>query len=377
MGSYYNPVNIKIDSLEVVENVLKTANTHLGKVLLLTRGGDFSASEAGQTLKKCLAAYEVKKLDVQLSNPDVEDLFHSIKELDGFDYQYVIGIGGGSVLDLSKSLAAVKGMKIHNVTDLRTMIKEKRYENNSDIVPWVAIPTTSGTGSEVTCWATIWDSANGVKLSIDSKKLYAHTAIIDPVLTVTLPQGLSASTALDALCHATEAYWSRNSNEISRVYALEAISRIVENLEKVIQEPQNPVLRKELALGSLYAGLAFSNTKTTACHSISYPLTLELGMVHGIAASITLAKVMEMNFSSIIERERLLKAFGVKNCQEVQKKMHSFYESAGFSSRLRDYGATEEKIRRIAGNAFTKGRMDNNPVALTEEDVHGILISIL
>ena len=127
------------------------------------------------------------------------------------------------------------------------------------------------------------------------------------LLQLTLPNRLTASTALDALCHATEAYWSKNSNEISRVYSLEAIKRIVNNLEKVLNHPNEIALRNEIALGSLYAGLAFSNTRTTACHSISYPLTLELGIVHGIAASLTLAKVMEFNFESIIEKDNYFK----------------------------------------------------------------------
>lgn len=128
----------------------------------------------------------------------------------------------------------------------------------------------------MTCWATIWDRSKGMKLSIESDKLYAHKAIIDSTLTTSLPKRLKASTALDALCHATEAYWSKNSNELSRVYSLEAIKRIVGSLEKVLDCPNDLTLRNEIALGSLYAGLAFSNTHTTACHSISYPLILYL-----------------------------------------------------------------------------------------------------
>ena len=252
----------------------------------------------------------------------------------------------------------------------------KSYVENQHIVPWIGVPTTSGTGSEVTCWATIWDRARGVKLSIDSKNLYANTAIIDATLTLTLPNKLTASTALDALCHATEAYWSKNSNEISRVYSLEAIKRIVNNLEKVLDQPKEIQLRNELALGSLYAGLAFSNTRTTACHSISYPLTLALGIDHGIAASFTLAKVMELNLEAIIEKDQLFQAFGVNHLEEIQQFIERFYHLSGFQSKLKDYNANPEIIESIAENAFTKGRMDNNPIALTKKDVTQILMSI-
>ena len=376
MGNYYNPVKIKIDKIDIIGDVLDTINPQHRKIVLLHRGGDFAESAAGHTLNKCLEDFEVKQLEVNLSNPDVEDLFQYYNEIINFDYQCIIGIGGGSVLDLAKSLAALKDMKIDSTSTLRSVIQQKIYIENQNIVPWVGIPTTSGTGSEVTCWATIWDRANGAKMSIDCEYLYAHTAILDSTLTATLPNGLTASTALDALCHATEAYWSRSSNEISRIYSLEAIKRIVNNFEKVLNQPNDFSLRKEIALGSLYAGLAFSNTRTTACHSISYPLTLELGMVHGVAASITLAKVMEINFDSIIENDKLLQAFGVSTCSEIQELIEHFHQLSGFSSKLKDYNANEEIIEKIASNAFTKGRMDNNPVALTKEDVTQILLSI-
>lgn len=376
MGNYFNPVKIKIDTIDVIEDILSTLHSQPRKILLLHRGGDFSESDAGQGLFKSLGDFEVKPLEVNISNPDVEDLFHFYKQIESFDYQCIVGIGGGSVLDLSKSLAAIKGMEIDSISTLRSVIKQKLYIKNKKFVPWIGIPTTSGTGSEVTCWATIWDRANGVKMSVDSEHLYAHTAIVDPALTTSLPKRLTASTALDALCHATEAYWSKSSNEISRIYSLEAIKRIVKNFEKVLNQPNDILLRKEIALGSLYAGLAFSNTRTTACHSISYPLTLELGMVHGIAASITLAKVMEINFDSIIENDKLLDAFGVSSCSEIQELIEHFHEQSGFSSKLRDYGANEEIIETITSKAFTKGRMDNNPVALTKEDVVQILRSI-
>lgn len=376
MGNYYNPVKIKIATIDVIEDVLNTINPQLKNIVLLHRGGDFLETEAGRTLYKGLEGFEVKQLAVNISNPDVEDLFHYYKQMESFDYQCIVGIGGGSVLDLSKSLAALKNMKIDSTSTLRTVINQKLYIESQNFVPWIGIPTTSGTGSEVTCWATIWDRAHGVKLSVDWEKLYAHTAIIDPTLTASLPKELTAATALDALCHATEAYWSKSSNEISRIYSLEAINRIVDNFESVLKHPNDITLRKEIALGSLYGGLAFSNTRTTACHSISYPLTLELGMVHGIAASITLAKVMEINFDSIIENDKLLQAFGVSNVSEIQKLIEHFHQLSGFSSKLRDYKATEEIIEKIASNAFTKGRMDNNPVALTKEDVRQILLSI-
>jgi alcohol dehydrogenase class IV len=376
MGNYYNPVKVLIDRIDVIESVLNDLNPQVKNIVLLTRGGDFSHSQSGQTISECIEKFEVKKIEVEISNPDIEDLFSLYTQIKNFDYQCIIGIGGGSVLDLSKSLSALKNMEIDSTSTLRTVIENKSYVENQHIVPWIGVPTTSGTGSEVTCWATIWDRARGVKLSIDSKNLYANTAIIDAALMLTLPNELTASTALDALCHATEAYWSKNSNEISRVYSLEAIKRIVNNLEKALDQPKEIQLRNELALGSLYAGLAFSNTRTTACHSISYPLTLALGIDHGVAASLTLARVMELNLEAIIEKDQLFQAFGVNHLEEIQQFIERIYRLSGFQSKLKDYNANPEIIESIAENAFTKGRMDNNPIALTKKDVTQILMSI-
>jgi alcohol dehydrogenase class IV len=376
MGSFYNPVKIVISRLEVIGDVLKSFGSEVKNILLLTRGGDFSDSLAAYKLANCLERFYVKHVEIEISNPDIEDLFHYYSKVKSFDYHCVIGVGGGTILDLSKSLSAIRHMDIDSISKLRSVIKQKSYVNNQSIIPWIGVPTTSGTGSEVTCWATIWDRERGIKLSMDSEKLYAHAAIIDSALTTSLPKELTASTTLDALCHATEAYWSKNSNELSRVYSLEAIKRIVGNLEKALEQPENIQLRNELSLGSLYAGLAFSNTRTTACHSISYPLTLNLGIDHGVAASLTLAKIMQFNLETIVEKDRLFAAFGVDSCHEVQQFIDHIYDCAGFSDNLRDYQADDEIIRTIAENAFTKGRMDNNPIELTKKDVINILMSI-
>ena len=158
MGNYYNPVNILIDRIDVIESVLNNLNPQVKNIVLLTRGGDFSQSQSGQTISKCIEKFEVQKIEVEISNPDIEDLFSLYTQIKNFDYQCIIGIGGGSVLDLSKSLSALKNMEIDSTSTLRSVIENKSYVENQHIVPWIGVPTTSGTGSEVTCWATIWGS---------------------------------------------------------------------------------------------------------------------------------------------------------------------------------------------------------------------------
>src|SRR4051812_9836104 len=118
MGNYYNPVKIKIATIDVIEDVLNTITPKLKNIVFLHRGGEFLETEAGRTLHKGLENFEVKQLAVNISNPDVEDLFYLYKQIESFDYQCVVGIGGGSVLDLSKSLAALKDMKIDSTSTL-------------------------------------------------------------------------------------------------------------------------------------------------------------------------------------------------------------------------------------------------------------------
>jgi alcohol dehydrogenase class IV len=229
----------------------------------------------------------------------------------------------------------------------------------------------------VTCWATVWDGELDKKYSISAINLYAKACVILPELTLTAPVSVSIHTALDAMCHATEAYWSVQTNPISRLYALEAISRIRMYLPKLEDNLYSYEVRKQLALGSHFAGLAFSNTKTTACHSISYPLTLLYGIEHGLAASLTLGAVLRINHSAIVEMDQLLKAFSVTAVDGVERFLVDIYEQYDLHYKLRDYGVYQEHVPEIVKGAFTKGRMDNNPVPLTEEDITEILVSLI
>lgn len=223
----------------------------------------------------------------------------------------------------------------------------------------------------------MWDEEYDSKYSVTDERLYASATLILPELTVTMPLRLSVATALDALCHATEAYWSVHTNAITRVYSLQAIERIRRTLPLLIEQPENLDWREQLSLASLLAGLAFSNTRTTACHSISYPLTMVYGIDHGIAASLTLASVMRHNLDALTEPEKLLQAFGAANVDEVDQFIRNIYDTYGVSSRLSQYGATVEGIRNIVSLSYTKGRMDNNPVEILPEELERILVSLL
>lgn len=379
MNQFYNPVAVSFGaaSAEAFTDLLKKRYPDIKRVLLLTRGAGVEKSNCLQPVMNMLSTKETNLVEVTLNNPNVADILKLKQEIEPFDYELIVAIGGGSVMDAAKVLSALQSKTYQTVDEVRSAITSERYREEPSYTPWIGIPTTSGTGSEVTCWATVWDEEYDSKYSVSDERLYASATLILPELTVTMPLRLSVATALDAMCHATEAYWSVQTNAITRVYSLQAIERIRQTLPLLIEEPENLVWREQLSLASLLAGLAFSNTRTTACHSISYPLTMLYGIDHGIAASLTLASVMRHNLAALIEPDKLMQAFGAANVDEVDHFIQSIYNLYGVSSRLGQYGATVEGIRHLVSLSYTKGRMDNNPVEILPEELERILVSLL
>jgi alcohol dehydrogenase class IV len=187
---------------------------------------------------------------------------------------------------------------------------------------------------------------------------------------------VSLATTLDALAHAMEALWNRNQNPLSDEMAFVAVKLISENLEG-LAEPVPAAVRANLLRASLFAGLAFANTKTAAAHSISYPLTLRLGIPHGIACSMPLLALWRINAPQIPDKsERLRLLLGGADVAAVLARLQRF-AAARTAYSLRAYGAGPADLDALVRESFTKGRMDNNLVALTQADVRAILEAIL
>lgn len=377
MATYYNPVQIYfgVGTLKQLPTIVQTAGVQ--RLLLLTGARSLKASGFLATILAQLKDYEVLLQDSVPSNPDVADI-HRLKEAtDHFAYQAILAVGGGSVMDTAKALAAFKKLKFTSVNDVRAAINNKTYLQTPTNCPVWAVPTTAGTGSEVTSWATIWDQEAGLKYSIADATIYPQIALVDPALTQKLSLAMTASSALDALAHALEAYWSNNTNEIVRLYARQAISQVVQHLSPLLSDLSDLNLRSQVAYGSLFAGLAFSNTKTTACHSISYPLTLQYGINHGVAVSLTLGAMLEKNAAALVEKEQLFEALNITRPAELSTWIQTIYSQAGIPGRLRDYGVTADAFPGLVAKSYTPGRMDNNPVEVDKPFLLELLNSIL
>ena len=378
MSTYYNPVEIYSGSTgcRQLADKLNGEYASISSILLLTRGGCVESSKSLLPLQVWMQKKTVKLKELSISNPNLSDIVSLKTELNNYDFQLIIAIGGGSVMDVAKTISAIQHLRINTVEDLRSVILKDAYALDK-VTPWIGIPTTAGTGSEVTKWATVWDTELSCKYSISKDVLYAKKALVIPDLMQSMSLRLSFSTGLDALSHAVEAYWSVMTNPISRIYALTAIELIRIYLPQLISDPTSIEIREQLAMASLYSGLAFSNTRTTACHSISYPLSLIHGIDHGIAVSLLLGSVSRINEPALIEREKLYMAFGIKGIEGIGQIVQDLYRLYRIPYNLREYGVTEKTIPEITASAFTKGRMDNNPVEISEAKVQEILINLL
>lgn len=313
------------------------------------------------------------------SNPTYIDIYHAIRSCGNELPENIIAIGGGSVIDMAKAcsgLMYLKDEEYFNEKQILDSLKEKEYLKHSTAIPIYAVPTTAGTGSEVTSWATVWDMESKIKYSIDAPWLLPKRAYMVAEFTKTMPSRLTLSTGLDALCQAIEAYWAKASNPMVKVLSKSAIEIIVEYLPKTLQDLDNLYFREKMCLGSLFSGLAFSNTRTTACHSISYPLTMKFGIEHGIACALTLSKVMTINLPSIDEADELLSALNAKTPEQLQGWIDDLSNEI-VKMRLSEFGISETDIDELVNLSFTQGRMDNNPVNIAPEDVRIILKEIL
>ncbi len=374
MNCYYNPV-YTIEGPGCagrLTELLEEMKPEVRRVLLLLWGEEVLKQPAFSGLAEKNKDLEVQTLVFRASNPSVEQLFETYQETKEFSPEAVVAVGGGSIMDVGKSLCCLYGKEIPDVEALRELICSKAFDRPA--VRWIGIPTTAGTGSETTCWATIWDPEKDAKRSVENHENYAYAALVDPELAATMPLKLAVSSALDAAAHAVESYWAKGTNCVARALALQAIHMIMGNLDGLFEGKAEA--HDAMAKGSMLAGLAFSNTKTTACHSISYPLTMHYGIPHGTAVSLLLAPVLRLNAPCTEGLEELLAALGVQDAEGLEERIHSCLKRSGQAASLKEWGVRREELPRLAELGLTKGRADNNPAELTPERIQKILETI-
>ncbi len=284
----------------------------------------------------------------------------------------VVGIGGGSAMDLAKAVAAVAG----NQGDAVDYLGLNKVPGPG--LPTIMIPTTAGTGSEVTFTAVFVRQNLKKKEGMNSPYLYPDVALLDPELTLTLPPEPTATTGLDALCHAVESYTSVNASPMSAMLSLEAIRLISENLRTCVHNGSDLEAREQMLLGSLYAGLGLANAGVTAVHSLSYPLGGQYGVPHGLANTILLPHVMAFNLPGNPEKFAVIADVMGEVTDDLPLReaawlsveaVRTLIEDCGIYTTLEVLDIPRDTFPALAKVAMTVARpLENNPRKLTLDD---------
>ncbi len=297
-----------------------------------------------------------------------------------FQPDCIVGVGGGSVLDCAKLLAAMTGNEQQYPDVIGVGLLRKRMKK------LICISTTSGTGSEVSPIAILLNEETESKSGIVSPALLADAAYIDPALTIGLPPKITAETGMDALCHCIEAYTNKFAHPLVDVYALNGIKLIVENLEKAYNDGGDMEARSALSLGSMYGGLCLGPVNTHGVHCLSYGLGGKYHISHGLANAILLPGVLRFNLDASPERHaEVAIAMGIKrreNDSETALAGIEFIEyllkKCGIPGSLSVLGITENDLSGLADIAMNVTRLlKNNPKVLTREDAIEIYKKLL
>jgi alcohol dehydrogenase class IV len=309
----------------------------------------------------------------------IEELHQRIKET-AFDVY--IAVGGGSVLDAAKVLSVLRT----NGESIREMLGTDKVRNPG--VPTILIPTTSGTGSEVTPNAIVTFPEEELKIGIVSRHLLPAVALLDPELTLELPKTVTASTGMDAFTHALESFISNKANPISDMLALEAMRKISGSIATAYHEGGSLTAREGMLIGSMYGGMALTSSGTAAVHALAYPLGGKFNIPHGVANSMLLPHVMAFNYDAIEDRlAEAAVAMGLQESRSVSKsvaaeavieRIAEWTKEFDIPQNLAAFGVREEHLAELAIAASKVTRLlDNNPKPLDVRQIEDLYRKLL
>ncbi|MBU5473127.1 iron-containing alcohol dehydrogenase family protein [Roseburia sp. MSJ-14] len=296
-------------------------------------------------------------------NPDVSEVDACAEIIRQKEIGFVVALGGGSSIDCAKAAGSIgmTGSSIRKYHGTGIPMPEEH-------LPLIAIPTTAGTGSEVTCVSVLTDHANGKKAPIVSNGFFPKYAIIDPELTYSMPPRVTAGCGIDVLAHALEGFWSKGHQPICDACALHAAKIVFQYLYRAYLNPNDEEAREKMCEASLIAGLAFTLPKTTASHACSFPLTNMYQIPHGEACGLTLDYFVKVNAKGE-EGERIedfAKKLGFQDADNMAEEIHQLKIKMGLRNDLRDLHLTEEQIADLV-RLSKHPNLYNNPVEVTSE----------
>ncbi len=349
----------------------------LGQRMLLCTGGNPSRS------RHLLGAIDPVAVVAVPHEPTVDQVRIATAEARTAAADVVVAIGGGSVLDLGKAVAVLLGNGTDPLDHLEVVGRGMPVERPA--VPYVAVPTTAGTGAEATANAVLGSPEHGIKASIRSRHLLAVVALVDPLLTLTCPPAVTASSGLDALTQCLEPYVSPRANPATDAVAAEGLRRGARALRRAYEHGDDPEAREQMALCSLFGGIALANAKLGAVHGIAGVVGGMVDAPHGAVCAALLAPVVEANLRALREREP--DSPGLRRYVEVARlltgRAHATVEDAVAWLRetvaalavpsLEAVGLRPARYAEVAEKAARSSSMQGNPVLLTEEELVTVL----
>ncbi len=354
-----------------VEELPKLAKSFGERVALVYGGRSFSQSG---TRERLMEIFEKDRIDVHEiggvpHDPDENLVDKTVSAVRDIKPHFIVGIGGGSVIDTAKaaSIIATNGGKV------RDYWEGKQFTEPS--IPYIAVPTTSGTGAEVTKNAVISSDDRTFKRSIRSELMVPDIALVDPSLTLSLPPRTTADTGLDALIQNIEAYTSKNSGPITDTFAHKGIELAGRYLVTAYRDPGDLEAREALSLSSLYGGITLLNAGLGLAHGLSHPIGIRFGVPHGRACALVMPKVIEYNYEARKDKydEIGLLIGKVKNGAEAFSRLLDDLE---VQTGLGSYGIKEEDIPTIVSES-KGGSRNYNPISHTDETVEKLLQELL
>ena len=353
------------------------------KIFLITGKKSYFLSGAKNLLSKFINKYNYFRFYDFEINPKLKDLINGKNIFNREKCDIIIGVGGGSVMDIAKSISILATEK----GDLEEFIKGEIPLKKRQ-VPSIMIPTTAGTGSESTHFSVIY--INKIKYSLAHYSLLPDLVILDPLFTKNLPPYITACTSMDALCQAIESFWSINSTEESRSYSKQAIELVMSYIIKNVNNP-DMISRRKMLIASNLAGKAINIAKTTASHSVSYSITSYFNIPHGHAVALTLPYFILFNSDISLcnlqdsrgikfVKDRMNKLFDileVKTADKAKNKIINIMKDINLETKLSKLGINLNNIDIIIKNGFNPQRVKNNPRLVTEKDLRNLLEKII
>lgn len=370
-------------SLATLPDKLALLDTPVKRIALITQ----PSMEALGIVDRVIESLDAKDVDVRIIRGvepeptigNVETVFN--EQIAPFAPQAILSIGGGSVLDAAKLFA----VRLTNDEPLRNWLGIDLIKHPG--VPMILVPTTAGTGSEVTPNAIVTLPDESLKVGIVSRHLLPQIVILDPELTLGLPKPITAATGMDAFVHALESYISTKANPISDMYAMESMRLIGGNIVDAYENGQSLKAREAMMLGSMYGGLALTAAGTAAVHALAYPLGGMFNVTHGVANAMLLPHVMAFNLDAIEDRlANVARALDLASkadpdadaARKLIGKMEEWTAAVDIPQDLRKFGVSEAHLDALAVAASkVKRLLGNNPKALTLDDMKSIYRRLL